>query len=456
MFLVVTVETSGLGDRSYVVGDGEVAVVVDPQRDIDRLQQALRQVGGRLTHVLETHIHNDYVTGGLQLADAAGAAYLVAAADDVAFDRTGARPGDEVSTGSLTIRVLATPGHTPTHLSYVVAQDGHDRAVFTGGSLLYGTVGRTDLIADGRTEELTRAQYRSARMLIAQLAADVEVYPTHGFGSFCSSASGSGGPSGTIADERRANLAALAGDEETFVAQLIGGLTAYPRYYARMAPINRAGPAPVDLTPPAELDPAELGRRIHAGQWVVDLRTRRAFAHHHLHGTVNIGLDGAFATYLGWVLPWGDPVTLVGDTADEVAAAQRELVRIGVDRPAGQATGGPDRYAVGADPRAYAVADFGELAETLAADPAAVTVLDVRRDDEWARGHLVGALHIPLPDLEARAGELPSGDAMLWVHCQSGFRAAIGASLLDRAGRRVVLIDDSFDHTAAAGLHLTT
>lgn len=440
---ILTIETKSLGDRSYLVVDGTRAAAIDPQRDIDRVLAELDARGLTLAVVVETHLHNDYVTGGFELASRTGAAYVLPGGDDIDFDHVGACDGDELAVGGhVVLRAVHTPGHTPHHLSYVLVEDGEPVAVFTGGSLLYGTVGRTDLVGDDATEELTRAQFRSVQRLATELPGTVSVHPTHGFGSFCSSTSTSGSDASTIAQEQRTNIALTTGDEATFVEQLLAGLTAYPRYYAHMAPLNRKGPAPIDLSPPAPVDPVELRRRIHAGEWVVDLRDRKAFAHSHLDGTVNVEIGDSFVTYLGWTIRWGTPVTLVGDTVDEVAEAQRQLARIGIDRPAGAATGGVDAWAAGGDLRSYRSATFAELAaEKVDGD---VTILDVRRRDEWEAGHLDGALHIPLDQLEDRMDEVPA-DGPVWVHCESGFRASIAASLVDGAGREVVAIHDDWD-----------
>lgn len=445
---IVTLETPSLGDRSYVLVDGSAAAVIDPQRDIDRVERLLDDRGLQLTHVFETHIHNDYVTGGFDLARRRGAEYVLSADDEVAFDRTGARDGDEFLVGDVVVRALHTPGHTPTHLSYVVVEDGEPVAAFTGGSMLYGTVGRTDLISADATEGLTRSQFRSVRRLAAELPGEAGVHPTHGFGSFCSSTSSSGSDSSTIDEERKSNVALTVDDEDLFVDRLLSGLTAYPRYYAHMAPINRQGPPPLDLSLPEPADPVEIRRRIHAGEWVVDLRSRTAFAKGHLAGTVNVEVGTSFVTYLGWTLPWNTPVTLVGDSADEVAEAQRQMVRIGIDRPAGAADGGIERWAAGGDIRSYRSLTFAELAEAREEHDGLV-VLDVRRDDEWEEGHIHDAIHIPLHELESRVGEVPEGE--VWVHCASGYRASIAASLLDRAGRTVVAIDDDWAKASKHG-----
>jgi rhodanese-related sulfurtransferase len=218
-----------------------------------------------------------------------------------------------------------------------------------------------------------------------------------------------------------------------------------------MAPANAQGPSAPDLAPAAEADPSELRRRLEAGEWVVDLRDRTAFAAGHLRGSYSFGLDGGFATYLGWLIAWGTPVTLLGGTPDDVAEAQRELVRIGIDRPAAQATGGPERWAVSEDDvRSFRRATLADLAQVRHHRP--VTVLDVRRDDEHRASAVIGSVHVPLHLLLDRMDEVPAGE--VWVHCASGYRASIGASLLDATGRHVVAVDDEWDNAEAAGLPL--
>ncbi len=342
---IVPIDTPTLGDRSYLVHDGQVAFVVDPQRDIDRVLGLAEAAAVEIVAVFETHLHNDYVTGGLALAGATGAAYHVNAEDDVAFDRVAVRDGDVVRVGpDLRVQVLATPGHTFTHLSYVL-QSGEPAAVFTGGSLLFGSTGRPDLLGPDHTATLAGHQYESAHLLSDRLPAGTEIFPTHGFGSFCS-ATQSDVTSSTIEQERRSNPV-LTQERERYVADLLAGLDVWPAYYAHMGPINAAGPSPVDLDAPEPVDPAEIRRRIDGGEWVVDLRGRVAFAAGHVRGSLNFGVDGKLATYLGWLIPWGTPLTLLGETPGQVAEAQRELVRVGIDRVAAAATGGPADWAEG-------------------------------------------------------------------------------------------------------------
>src|SRR6266700_1347673 len=338
MLEIIPIDTPSLGDRSYLVHDGRVALVVDPQRDLDRVLALAEQHGVRITHVFETHIHNDYVTGGLALATATGAAYHVNADDPVTFARVPVRDGDAIQVaGTMRVRVLATPGHTFTHLAYVLEVDAVPVGVFTGGSLLYGSTGRPDLLGPGDATTLARLQFGSARRLAAGLPDATPVLPTHGFGSFCS-ATQAEGTSSTIGQEKRGNPALTLGEGD-YAEALLAGLDVWPAYYAHMAPANLAGPHTPDLSPPAPADARELRRRLDAGEWVVDVRSRAAFAAGHVPGTLSFSLDGSFATYLGWLIPWGMPLTLLGETSGQVAEAQRELARIGIDRPVAAAAG---------------------------------------------------------------------------------------------------------------------
>jgi rhodanese-related sulfurtransferase len=350
------------------------------------------------------------------------------------------RDGDVVATGGLRLRVVHTPGHTFTHVSYVLEDaDRRVHGVFTGGSLLFGSTGRPDLFGAQHTETLARRQHASAHRLAALLPGTTPVFPTHGFGSFCS-ATPTHGSSSTVADECRRNLA-LTLDADAFVAGLVDGLTAYPAYYAHMAPLNAAGPGPAEPGLPERADPDQLRRRILAGEWVVDLRPRAAFAAGHLPGALNVGIDGSFLTYVGWLIPWGTPLSLVAPRHADVEIAVRELSRIGIDRTEAMLVGNPSRW--GGGPLAsFPRVTFGELTAARAAghDP---QVLDVRRDDERRAGALQDTRHVPLHELSTRLGELPGGRSV-WVHCAAGYRASIAASLLQRAGRDVVLIDDRF------------
>ena len=453
MIEIVTIDTPSLGDRTYLASDGVRALVIDPQRDIDRVLAVAAERDVAITHVFETHIHNDYVSGGLALARQSGAAYHVNAADAVAFSRVGIGDGDTIPVGPfMRVRVIATPGHTFTHLAYALEDGltGEVKAVFTGGSLLHGSTGRPDLLGPEHTLTLAAAQHASARRLARALPDRTAVYPTHGFGSFCAATSSGAGSSSTIGAEKQSNPALTQGADD-YATALVAGLDAYPAYYAHMAVANAAGPQAPDLAPPARVSARELARRIAAGQWVVDVRHRRTFAAGHVPGSFSFEYGDSFATYLGWLIPWGAPLTLIGETSGQIAAAQRDLARIGIDRLAGAAITCSGNGHASSYMATYRVSDFPGLAA--AWDRQDFAVLDVRRASERAGGYLAGSLHAPLHELPDRLRDVPQ--LPLWVHCQGGYRAHIAASLLQAAGHTVVAIDDDFSRAADAGLPLT-
>ena len=446
MIKAVALATPELGDRSYLLHDGHVAAVIDPQRDIERVLRLARAEGVRIACVAETHVHNDYVSGGWALSQQLGVPYLVAAEEAVDFARRPVRHGDIITVGaSFSLGVFATPGHTPHHLSYVALEGGLPVSVCTGGSMLFGSAGRTDLSGESQTVPLARRQYRTLQRL-GRLPDEVAVLPTHGFGSFCAVAAPGDVDASTIAEQRAANLAFGPGGEDAFVAALIGGLTAYPSYYRRMATLNSQGVAAPDPSPPQVLDSVRLATVAQSSAWVVDLRPRTDFALGHLFGTINIEHGMLFTTYLGWLLPHDTPLVLVGESREVVAGAQLDLARIGIDDLAGRFVG---HFPPGGAASSYPVRGFGALHEAMCKP--GVVALDVRRQDEWDGGHLEGALHLPLHELGANIREIPRGT--VWVHCAAGFRAGIAASLLERAGRRVVLVNDAFAPVPRAHEH---
>jgi glyoxylase-like metal-dependent hydrolase (beta-lactamase superfamily II)/rhodanese-related sulfurtransferase len=455
---VVSIETPHLGDRSYVVGRGGSAVVIDPQRDIDRIEQLLDRRGWTVSHVLETHFHNDYVSGGLELSRVLGAEYVVPSGMDIAFSARQISDRAELETGAGLVRVIHTPGHTPNHISFALNVDGEDRALFTGGSLLFGSVGRPDLLGPRLTEPLARAQWSSMRRIADDVTPTAHVYPTHGFGSFCS-ATATVGTESTLAEQILTNPAFTV-DRETFVAELIAGLDAFPAYYAHMGPANQAGAGPVDLSLPRIATAQDIADALAAGEWVVDLRHRRLFAAGHVRGSLSFDVHGNAITYLGWLIAWGTPITLLGADVEQVAAMQRDLAQIGIDRPAAYAVGSPVDWASEVAPiTSYRRATHVELADALTTDPG-LAMLDVRRRGEWGDGYITGAKHVPLHELHGRLEEVlawaTEAGGPVWVYCGSGYRASVGASILDAAGVEVVHLDDDFSNAAKAGLPIST
>ncbi|MFD0272129.1 rhodanese-like domain-containing protein [Streptomyces sp. NPDC127106] len=436
--------TASLGDTSYLLVSGDEAALVDPQRDSWELMESCAGRGVRIRYALETHVHNDYLSGALEVRAATGATVAGPARAPYAFDHLGLAEGDEITVGDATLRAMETPGHTAEHTSYLVFDgvrfDGvrpdHPAAVFTGGSLLVGTAGRTDLCGPGRTEELARAQYRSLRRL-ALLPDGTRILPTHGAGSSCSAGPAAAERTTTVGAERRTNPALTAADEEEFVSGRMAGLPPYPAYYHHMAPVNRSGPPVLGGLPALRpLTPAAVEGLAGGGAQIVDGRDRSSFAAGHLPGSICEELDDRFASLVAEVVPFGTRLVLVlPDPAGEAGReAVRQLLRIGYDNIAGHLAGGVDAWAAAGRPlRSFRTADAAELAGHLAER----RVLDVR--PESPDGGIPGALAVPLAELPRRLGALPR-DREIWTVCGSGRRATIAASLLDRAGIPVTAV----------------
>lgn len=442
-----TIETESLGNRGYLVHDGSVAVAIDVQRDYKRWIEAAETAKVTITHVLETHMHNDYVTGGYQLAKKLKAIYVIPEHSGVSFAAHEMADNEEMEVGKLKVRALHTPGHTEHHMSYQLSDEANN-AVFTGGGILYGTVGRTDLVSSENTDELTIAQYESAHRLGKDLPDDAAVYPTHGFGSFCSSAEGSGATKSTMQAEKETNIVFTA-ERDEFICQVISGLGPHPRYYAHMGAANQAGPGEVSQLHIHSYAADEIAVRLRQEKsWVIDTRSRKLFASHHPDGSVGIELGNSFATYAGWVLPWSDKLMLVGDTEQMLLDAYKELSRIGMDAFVEGATNDMQSYFDAGDKSGYKVVTFDDLKEHIQSKP---HVLDVRQKAERNDGYIPGSQHIPLHELLDQIDETPD-DKEIWVHCGSGYRASIAASLLDKMGRKPVLISDDYSRAVKIGL----
>jgi hydroxyacylglutathione hydrolase len=436
--------TEGLGDSSYLLASGDEAVVVDPQRDVGRILAAAASSGRRILAVLETHVHNDYVSGAHEIRDATGAELLLPARGRYAFDHRPMDEGDEIQVGDLLLRALETPGHTPEHLAWLalLGDDARPWAVFTGGSLMAGSAGRTDLLGPDRADALTRDQFASLHRL-AELPDDVRVLPTHGAGSFCGSAGGGSRRTSTIGVERTSNPVLASSDLEAFVADRLSGLPEYPAYYRFMAGVNREGPALLrDLAEPVSMDPADLERALGEGVRLVDGRDRLSFSGAHVPGSLNIELDDQFGTYLGWLVPWNEPVAVIvpEPQVDALAEALVQARRIGFDRVVGFLDGGVDAWSsTGRAVSSYGTANVDDVCDAIRTGAEAPTLVDVRQPGEWADGTVPGSRTIFVADLPARLGEA-AADGETWVICRTGHRASIAASLLDAAGKHVRLV----------------
>lgn len=445
--------TRGLGDTSYLLASGGEAVLVDPQRDAWRFVAAAKAKGWRIVRVLETHVHNDYLSGALEARAATGAEIVAPARGRYEFEHRPADEGDEIGLGEYTIRALATPGHTSEHLAWLVAEtrapanpDGTlaPVAAFTGGSLLVGSVGRTDLLGPALADALTIDQQRTLRRL-AELPDSVRILPTHGAGSFCSAGPVARARTTTIGDEKLHNptFAGAAADEATFRDGLLGGLGLVPAYYANMAALNRRGPRILrGYRPPPALGPSAMDSASSAagGATIVDGRSRSAFAAGHVRGSLNVELDESFAAYVGWLVPFGAPLVLVLPEPSEAALeeATTQLLRIGYERVLGWLEGGVEAWAAaGRDLASYEVTTMDAVNAGAEADR---VILDVRQPIEWRDdGAIPGSQRIFVADLPGRLAEIPA-DRPVTVLCKSGSRASMAASILDAAGRDVHLV----------------
>ena len=422
---IVRFRDEGLGNSSYLVdlGDGR-GLVLDPSRDPGTYVAAAEQRGLRLLWTVETHLHADFVSGSRELV-ALGATVVAPASAQLEFPYRRMGDGEELDLGGVSLRALATPGHTPEHLAWLLTDGERPVALFSGGSLLVGAVARTDLISPDRTEELARALWRSLHERILTLPDDLAVYPTHGAGSFCSAPVG-GAPTTTIGTEKATNPLLAAGDEDAFVKLLLGGLGSYPAYFLRLRETNRRGPRVFGAEPPRLplLSPQRLRGLVAAGAELVDARQIESFASGHIPGALSIPLRDAFATWLGWLVPDDRPLVVVLDPGQDREELVRQCLKVGYERLEGELAGGMATWRSAGLPEARI-----ELAGV--ADEARGTVLDVRQQAEFTSGHLPGARHVELGALAG--GELPPGP--IAVMCGHGQRAMTGASLLERAGR---------------------
>ena len=416
----------GLGNSSYLLdlGDGG-ALVVDPARDATPYLAAAERAGLSIAFTVETHLHADFLTGSRELA-ARGAAVLAPRAGGIEWPHRGFDHGDDLDLGGLRLEALATPGHTPEHLSWLLSDGGRPVGLFSGGALLVDAVARTDLIAPDQTEPLARALWQSLQERILTLPDDVAVYPTHGAGSFCAAPT-TGPRVTTIGRERAANPLVASPDEDTFVARLLAGYGTYPPYFLRLRERNRLGPDVLGspFPPMAAIAPDEIAALVAQGATIVDARPVRSWAAGHLRGAVAIPQRPQFGSWLGWLVPDDRRLIVVLETGQEAGDVVRQARTIGYERLAGALTGDSDDWR-----------DAGldvETAELVDADAIDRPVLDVRQDSEYAAGHLPGSLHIELGSIEHRAHRLPNGP--LATMCGHGERAATAASLLEGLGR---------------------
>jgi hydroxyacylglutathione hydrolase len=465
----------GLAQASYLIGcqrTGE-AIVIDANRDPEPYIAAAAQNGLRITHVSETHIHADYLSGSRELARRAGARLLLSAegGPDWQYEFAAAdgatllHDGDRITIGNVWLDVVHTPGHTPEHVVFVVTDtpaSPHPLGVLTGDFLFVGDVGRPDLLERAANIEGTMRAgasqlFDSLQRFVRRFPDHLQIWPGHGAGSACGKALGAV-PQSTLGYEKLANWALRISDREEFITEVLAGQPDPPTYFAAMKRLNRSGPAILGRAPsPPHLPPSALDRALASGARVVDIRPTATFAEGFIPGTISIPYSRAFVSYAGWLIDVEQEVYLVSAASDDgmARAAASELAMIGIDRVSGWF--GADTLGEAASRETLDVFRHLKPAELAAAMATNETqAVDVRAVDEWSSGHIRGALHVPLGQLERRIEELDPSRPVVAV-CQTGSRSAIAASLLKARGfRDVANLRGGQVAWASAGLPSTT
>jgi hydroxyacylglutathione hydrolase len=447
---------SGLGNNAHLLISerDNIGVLVDPLRDVDQYIAVARGEGVHITHVCETHIHNDFLSGSRELAARTGARIVASADAHLEFDHLSVRDGDTLEIGEITLRVIATPGHTPEHVSYLAedtSRPSEPGVLLSGGSLLVGAVSRTDLLGHEHAIGLAHQLYRTLHERILPLGDQVLVYPTHGAGSFCTAAAGEGS-STTIGRERASNALLQLSGPEAFTDRLLASMPSYPTYFDRMRAVNRRGPSLLGNVPRlSALTPDQVNKRHRSGDAVVDMRSVHEYARGHISGVFHVELRPAFASWVGWVVPFGTPIILVSDTTEVHEYAVRQLIRIGYDELPGYLDGGmPAWERAGLPVERAPVLTMREVRQRLERGEPLI-VVDVRQAHEWRGGHIPQAELLEAGALGTAELQFPP-DRLIATHCGHGQRAATGLSILEQRGYRdLALITEGVGEWRSAG-----
>ncbi len=447
-----------LAHASYMLASEGEAVVVDPQRDVELYLKAAADHGVTIRHILETHLHADFVSGHKELAARTGAKIYMGGQAGAAFPHVPVSDGFELKFGKASIRVLETPGHTPESICLVVTdseKSAEPWAVLTGDTLFIGDVGRPDLSPKHTPAQLAGLLYYSLHEKLLTLPDKVLVYPAHGAGSLCGK-NMRAERSSTIGTERLTNYALQIKSREEFIQKLTSNLPARPEYFAKDAEINRTGAAALsDLGPLPAIDPAELQARLSNGEIALDVRSGDEFAAGHVPGSINIALSGQFASWAGTVLGLASHPVLIADNEQQIEEARLRLARVGIEALNGYLQGGVAGWkAAGLTVAITAQISPQELQAKLQSGE--VQVLDVRREPEWDAGHIESATWWPLDNFKVSPPEIDE-EAPVAVHCKGGYRSMIASSLLERAGfKNIVNVAGGFDAWQAANLPVVT
>ncbi len=426
---------NGLAHSSYLLGGANTCTIVDPRRDVDIYLEAAKAMEMKITHILLTHLHADFVSGFMDLAEKTGAEIYAPKAGKCEFEHIDLSEGSIFRIEDLAVNVLETPGHTPEHITYVVtdlSRSEDPAAIFCGDVLFVGDVGRPDLFPD-IARKLASELYDSLHKII-ELPDYCEVYPAHGAGSLCGRAIGAKRTS-TVGYERRNNYALQLKDREMFIKSLITDMPAAPDHFSRSSAINRKGPELVRKLPaPMPLEPQAFWQAAQRSDTLVlDVRSYDAFGGQHVPGSYSIMLSAVLSTFAGWILPPDKDILLVASAKEQVQEALAALRRVGLDRAKGQLSGGMFAWAKAGLPIEHVcLISAGELNEICAAGGDTL-ILDVRSADEFSAGHIKRAVNIPAPDLRTRHAELDKNKPIA-VICTTGIRAGMACSILKMNG----------------------
>ena len=427
----------GLAQASFLLACPRTreALIVDPRRDVDVYVEAARAAGLRIQYSIETHVHADFACGSRELL-AVGARTLSGPGSDLRYAHHEVHDGERLRVGDISIEFMHTPGHTPEHISILVNQPDQPTRIFTGDTLFAGAVGRPDLLGEKQTRALASSLYDSLFNKLLKLDDGIQVHPGHGAGSLCG-AGISSEPYSTIGQERRFNPMLRHTDRDDFIAAVMADLPETPPYFPRMKKLNRDGPPLMGLVNgyrgAAAMSASATTAAIKAGALLIDMRQPADFADRHPVGALNLGYGTKLGYWAGFVLPENARVVLLAEEERQASDAARQLMRIGVSRIDGYLIGGIHGWLAASLPTSrFGVISAQELRGTMGGAETPL-VVDVRTDREWNMGHIEGALHIPLGDLQSRAPEIPR-DRPVATMCEGGYRSALAASILERAG----------------------
>jgi hydroxyacylglutathione hydrolase len=425
----------GIAHSSYLVAGDRTCAVIDPSRDTGRYTGAAQDMGLRITHILETHLHADFISGHLDLAEATGAMIAAPKSGNCSFPHTPLSEGDEIHLEDIRFSVIETAGHTPEHICYIATDTRRGKspvAIFSGDTLFVGDVGRPDLFP-GRAEDLASSLYDNLHKKILTLPDECEIYPAHGMGSLCGRAMAAKRTS-TIGYEKKFNYALRMKNKNEFIRTLTTGMPAVPDHFARCSKINRAGPVLMKiLKEPVPIEPDVFFDRMKGNNsLVLDIRSYPAFSGLHIPGSWSIDLAGNFATQAGWILPFNKEILLVVEERWQAEEAALQLRRVGLDRVAGFLDGGMLRWGTSGLPVCCVpVISAGEAHILISAGDA--VLIDVRSKEEWEAAHADNSVHIPWHDLRTKYPELDPSLHYI-VMCKGGQRASIAAGILKMHG----------------------